>query len=281
MAVPPALAPIAHAREPMTLLMSYLLREHLRVFATCLGGLAVVYLVVDFVEKVRKFVGYQAELRHILWYFVLKCPGILFQITPLAVLMSTLLTASILSRNNKLTALRSSGINLYWVSIPFLVIAQALSLLMLWANDAGIPGANQQAETLREIKIEKHNPRAVFQANEIWVRLGDQTLMRGDLPDDNAPRIYGVNLYRLEQDFTIRELVSARELLYENAGWVLVDPLGRLGLGTEQCAAPAAGRLDGQHLIPMFCRVLVPAGSAIETYPDVNKLLQKMTLALK
>jgi lipopolysaccharide export LptBFGC system permease protein LptF len=41
----------------MTLLMTYLLREHLRVFATCLGGLAVVYLVVDFVEKIRKFVG--------------------------------------------------------------------------------------------------------------------------------------------------------------------------------------------------------------------------------
>src|SRR5881628_566164 len=183
----------------MALLMTYLLLEYLRVFATCLGGLAVVYLVVDFVEKIRKFVGYQAELRHILWYFVLKCPGILFQITPLAVLMSTLLTASILSRNNEITAMRSSGISLYWVSVPFLIIAQALSLLMLWASDAVIPGANQQAEALREIKIEKRNPRAVFQGNEIWVRLGDQTLMRGDLPDDNAPRIYGVSLYHLER----------------------------------------------------------------------------------
>src|SRR5437879_3928860 len=175
----------------MTLLMSYLLREHLRVFATCLGGLAVVYLVVDFVEKVRKFVGYQAELRHILWYFVLKCPGILFQITPLAVLMSTLLTASILSRNNEITAMRSSGISLYWVSVPFLVIAQALSLLMLWASDAVIPGANQQAEALREIKIEKRNPRAVFRGNEIWVRLGDRRLMRGELHSDHAPRTIG------------------------------------------------------------------------------------------
>src|SRR5437667_11695266 len=110
----------------MTLLMSYLLREHLRVFATCLGGLAVVYLVVDFVEKVRKFVGYQAELRHILWYFVLKCPGILFQITPLAVLMSTLLTASILSRNYEPTAMPSSGLSLSRVSVRYIVCAQPL-----------------------------------------------------------------------------------------------------------------------------------------------------------
>ena len=211
----------------MTLLMSYLLREHLRVLATCLGGLAVVYLVVDFVEKVRRFAGYQAELRHILWYFVLKCPSILFQITPLAVLMSTLLTVAILSRHHEITAMRSSGISLYRVSIPFLAVALALSLLMLWASDAVIPGANQQAEALREIKIEKRNPRAVFQGNEIWVRLGNQTLMRGDLPDDNAPRIYGISLYRLEQDFALREVISARELLYENAGWVLVSGISR------------------------------------------------------
>src|SRR5207247_1232024 len=227
----------------MTLLMSYLLREHLRVFATCLGGLAVVYLVVDFVVKIRKFVGYQAELRHILWYCVLKCPGILFQITPLAVLMSTLLTASILSRNNEITAMRSSGISLYRVSVPFLVIAQALSLLMLWASDAVIPGANQQAETLRETKIEKRTPRAVFQANEIWVRLGNQTLMRGDLPDENAPRIYGVSLYRLEQDFAIREVVSAKELLYENEGWVLVSGNSRTFQGDQGVRSQSFERL--------------------------------------
>jgi lipopolysaccharide export system permease protein len=230
----------------MTLLMKYLLREHLRVFATCLGGLAVVYLVVDFVEKIRRFVGYQADPRHILWYFVLKCPGILFQITPLAVLMSTLLTVAILSRNNEITAMRSSGISLYWVSVPFLVMAQALSLLMLWASDAVIPGANQQAEALREIKIEKRNPRAVFQANEIWVRLGNQAFMRGDLPDDNAPRIYGVSLYRLEQDFTVRELVSARELQYENGGWVLLSGISRTFQGDQGVRSESFDRLSLQ-----------------------------------
>jgi lipopolysaccharide export system permease protein len=188
---------------------------------------AAVYLVVDFVEKIRRFVSYQADLQHILLYFVLKCPGILFQIMPLAVLMSTLLTLTILVRHNEITAMRSSGISLYWVSVPFLVVAQVLSLLMLWASDAVIPNANQQAEALREIRIEGRNPRAVFQGSEIWVRLGDQTLMKGDLPDDNAPRIYGISLYHLGQDFGIRELVFAKELRYENEGWVLVSGVSR------------------------------------------------------
>src|SRR5712692_3155866 len=230
----------------MPLLMSYLLREHLRVFIPCLAGVATVYFVVDFVEKIRKFVTYQAELRHILWYFILKCPGILFQIIPLAVLMSTLLTLAILSRHNEITAMRSSGISLYWVSVPFLVVAQALRMLMLWASDALIPGANQQAEVMREYRIEGKAPSAVVQGSEIWVRLSDQTLMKGDLPDDNAPRIYGVNLYRLEQDFTIRELVSARELLYENEGWILVSGISRTFQGDQGVRSQSFDRLPVQ-----------------------------------
>ena len=211
----------------MTTLMRYLLREHLRVFSLCLAGLASVYLIVDFVEKIRKFVNYRAELRYILWYFILKLPSILFQITPLAVLMATLLTLVILSRNNEITAMRSSGISLYWVAIPFLAVAQVVSLLLLWASATVIPTANQQAEVLREVRIEGRTPHAVLRGNEIWVRLGDQTLMKGDLPDDNAPRIYGISLYRLGQDFNIRELVFAKELRYDSGGWVLVSGISR------------------------------------------------------
>lgn len=230
----------------MPLLMYYLLREHLRVFIPCLAGVATVYLVVDFVEKIRKFVTYQAELRHILWYFILKCPGILFQIMPLAVLMSTLLALTILSRHNEITAMRSSGISLYWVAVPFLAVAQVLSLLMLWTSDAVIPHANQKAEVLRETRIEGRNPRAVFQGNEIWVRLGDQTLMMGDLPDDNAPRIYGISLYRLDQDFGIRELVFAKELRHEDSGWVLLSGISRTFDADQMIKSHSFGRLPVQ-----------------------------------
>lgn len=237
----------------LTLLTRYLLREYLRLFGLCLVGLVSIYLIVDFVEKFRKFANYQAELHHVLWYFVLKLPSILFQITPLAVLMSSLLTLAILSRNNEITAMRSSGISLYRVAIPFLAIAQAVSLLMLWANDAVIPGANHQAELVREIQIERHSPRAFFQGNEIWVRLANQTLMRGDLavseefplkraykvlfakfpwirsdPGDVFPlKLQGISLYRLNPDFSIHEVLIAKELVHEEGQWFLISGLSR------------------------------------------------------
>jgi len=133
----------------------------------------------------------------------------------------------ILSRNNEITAMRGSGVSLYWIAVPFLAVAQVVSLLMLWANDALIPGANQQAENLREIRIERRSPQAVFQGNGIWVRLGDQTLMKGDLADEASPRLYGVSLYRLDADFSLREFLFAKELLHEGGRWVLVSGVSR------------------------------------------------------
>jgi lipopolysaccharide export system permease protein len=217
----------------MSLLMRYLLRQYLRVLVLCLTGLASVYVIVDFVEKIRRFANYQAELRHVAWYFVLKLPSILFQIMPLAVLMSCLLTLAILSRNNEITAMRSSGISLYRVSIPFLAVAQLISVLMLWASDSVIPGANQQAELVREIQIERHGPRAIFQGNEIWVRLGNQTLMRGDLADDFPLKLYGITLFRLNPDFSIQEVLTAKELLNEDGQWLLVSGMSRT-MGSDQ-----------------------------------------------
>ena len=248
----------------MTLLLRYLLREHLRMLGLALIGLTSIYLIVDFVEKVRKFVSYHAELRHVFWYFALKLPSILFQITPLAILMSSLLTLAILSRHHEITALRSSGVSLYRVVLPFLAVAQAMSLLMLWANDAVIPGANQQAELVREMNIERRTPRAFFKGNEIWVRLGNQTLMRGDLAEvdsagpvsvikmisdsfvktgktvrgwlgadlqENTPifplKLRGISLYRLNQDFSIQEVLIAKEILNDGGQWLLLSGMSR------------------------------------------------------
>ena len=211
----------------MTLLIRYLLREHLKVLALCLTGLATIYLMVDFVEKVRKFVSYQATLGSVLWYFVLKLPSILFQITPLAILMASLLTLVILSRNNEITAIRSIGISLYRVAFPFLALAQLVSLLMLWANDSVIPKANVRADMVREMQIEHRGPRATFQGNEIWVRLGEQTLMKGDVADDSSEKLYGISLYRLNNDFTLKEVLHAKELLHTDGQWILVSGVSR------------------------------------------------------
>ena len=95
----------------MTILFRYILREYVKVFTMCFAGLMTIYLVIDFFEKVRKFIRYDVEVSTVLGYFLLRTPAISFQIAPLAILMATLLTLGLLSKNLEITAMRSCGIS--------------------------------------------------------------------------------------------------------------------------------------------------------------------------
>jgi lipopolysaccharide export system permease protein len=75
----------------------------------CFSGLKTIYLVIDFFEKVRHFLRYDADWFDVLVYFALKTPAISFHFAPLAILMATLLTFGLLSRGHKITAHRRSS----------------------------------------------------------------------------------------------------------------------------------------------------------------------------
>src|SRR3970282_2378043 len=99
----------------MPILFRYLLREAGKSFTMCFSGLMPIYLVIDFFEKVRRFLRYDANWLDVLTYFLLKTPAISFQIAPLAILMATLLTFGLLSRGHELTALRTCGMSFFCV----------------------------------------------------------------------------------------------------------------------------------------------------------------------
>ena len=89
-----------------------------------------IYLVIDFFEKVRRFLRYDADWLDVLVYFVLKTPAISFQMMPLAILMATH-DLRIISAATKYTAMRSCGISLPWITFPFITFATGIALVPL------------------------------------------------------------------------------------------------------------------------------------------------------
>ena len=225
----------------MTILFRYLVREFLKVFAMCLAGLMTVYMVVDFFEKVRRFIKYDAELLTILGYFILRIPSISFQIAPLAVLMATLLTLGMLTRNNEITAMRSCGVSLARVSSPFLVAALVASLVLFAFSAVVMPLATAQAEYVKTALIEKKSGLARFKADRPWIQIGNRSLMNVGVVDRDGTTLRGINLYQLGPGFRLEAITQAREVHYTPQGWVLLYgvqrtllPDGRMFLETFQ-----------------------------------------------
>ncbi len=211
----------------MTILFRYILREYSKVFLMCFAGLMTVYLVVDFFEKVRKFIRYDAELLTILGYFALRTPSITFQIAPLAVLMATLLALGMLSRNHEITAMRSCGISLYRIAFPFVAFSLTVSLVLFGISAWVMPYATAQAEYVKTAQIEKKSGLATFKADRPWIQIDNHTLMNIEVVEPDGAILRGISLYQLGPDFRLAEITEAADVRYGPEGWVLHKGVSR------------------------------------------------------
>jgi lipopolysaccharide export system permease protein len=212
----------------MTILFRYLLREYIKVFVMCFAGLMTVYIVVDFFEKVRRFIRFDAEAAHIVGYFLLRAPSISFQIAPLAILMATLLTLGMFSKNNEITAMRSCGISLYRTAMPFLLFSAAIALALFGLSAVIIPLASARAEYVKSTLIEKKPAPAALKTLRPWIQIENQTLMNIETVEPDGATLRGIRLYRLGPQFRLAEITEAQSAHYTGQGWVLQNGLRRV-----------------------------------------------------
>ena len=207
----------------MTILFRYILREYVKIFVMCFAGLLTIYLVIDFFEKVRRFLRYDSGIVPILTYFALKIPAISFQIAPFAILMATLLTLGLLSRSNEITAMRSCGVSLLWMTSPFLLLATGVSLILLAFSSTIIPLSSEKAEEVRLIQIEKRPAPLTVKATQPWARVGADTLMRVNEIGVGGKTLHGVHLFHFDRAFRLDQMTEAAEAGYTPGGWVLLN----------------------------------------------------------
>lgn len=208
------------------ILFTYLCGEFAKVFGMCFAGLMTIYLVIDFFEKLRRFMKFDAQLFDVLHYFILRTPHITFQIAPLAVLMATLLSLGMLSRNREITAMRACGVSLMRIAAPFLVFGTLVSALLLVLSWVIIPSATASAENVRNVDIEK-KPILAMKADRPWMQIRGQSLMNVDMVAPGGHVLRGIRVYQLSQDFRLTGITEAQQAAYGADGWRLQEGIER------------------------------------------------------
>lgn len=206
----------------MYILDRYILKEYVKIFLLSLSGLIVVYLAIEFFDRIGSFIEHDASLINMLEYFLFKLPKVIFFISPPAFLISILITLCILSRNNEIIAMEVAGISIHRISIPLLLFSMLFSFLLLYLNMTAIPNANKEAVFIKDALIEKKLKGAYFKQDKIWFRGNDHSIYNIQIIDKDN-RIRGINVYRLDDKFCLSEIVEAKELSFEANGWTLIS----------------------------------------------------------
>ncbi len=119
-----------------------------------LGVLTFVMLLGNTIKIADMVINKGVDLYSVAKLFLFMIPYLLTYTLPIAILAATLLALGRISNDNEIVAIRSSGVNLFSLILPLLVIGIILSLIMTVFNDRVIPYARYAAKkTLMEVGI--------------------------------------------------------------------------------------------------------------------------------
>ena len=193
----------------------------------CLTAALTIYLVVDFFERLRNFLRHDADLVIMLTYFFYRIPAISFQLAPLAALAATILTLGFLNKNHEITAMRSCGISPYQIASPFLALGVVVSSILFSFTAVFTPISNTKADFIRKVLIEKKPQALSLTSDGLWLRLGQDALLRIDSVETNGTLLQGISLFQVDSSFQLEEIVEADMATFTESVWLLTSAARR------------------------------------------------------
>ncbi len=206
----------------MKVITRYLAREFTQYFFLGLGGFSAIYLIVEFFERINVFLYNKATWPLMGAYFLNKFPSILFQVSPAAVLLASMITLGLMARHNEVLAMKSGGVSLAFLVHPILGVVILVFGGMLGLSEFIMPWANQNARAISDFIIHKKKPVATFKQSQVWIH-GRQSIYNFQLyhPDRNV--LEGLTIYRFSPDYDLIQRVDARSAQWKEGKWVLSE----------------------------------------------------------
>lgn len=226
----------------------YLLLEFGRSVLMTLAAFVLLYLCIDFFERLPRFLEHDPTALQIIVFFALKVPLIVAQIMPAAVLAGTLLGLGNLARRAELMAMRACGISLWQIATPIVITCFLISIGMLAWNEYVVPPSAARSDYIETVEIKKRTYRQKFRRNEVWYqdRRGFTNI---DRFDPNNDVIYGLTRYEFDDDFRLERILSAAMARWQGESWsmegayevivapngsVSTNPLGQNAINLEE-----------------------------------------------
>jgi LPS export ABC transporter permease LptG/LPS export ABC transporter permease LptF len=158
-----------HERGRFPLILDgYVLQEFLTTFALVLFSFVLLLLVFTFFELLGDIIRNRTPLVTVVDYLANLTPNMIYNITPLGVLVAVLVTFGVLTRTNEFTAMKATGISLYRVMTPILAVSAIIAVLLFLFDESYLPTANRRQEALRSV-IKARPAQTFLRPDQKWM----------------------------------------------------------------------------------------------------------------
>lgn len=193
----------------------------MRHFAVVLAVVVCIYMVVDFFENIDDFMAKDLPFSTVAAFFLNKIPFVVAQITPVGVLLAVLISFGLMSKNNELIALKSSGISIYSLVKPSLWLGIIFSLFLFFLSEVLVPITMDKVNRIwiEEVRTQK---LVTLREKDIWIK-GNRSIMHIKYYNSKEKAIYGITVNYFDDEFNLVKRIDAKKGVFQEPHWLLYD----------------------------------------------------------
>lgn len=198
----------------------YVLRTFVRVLSIAsLAGLTV-YVVADLTENAEHMLRNDVPTDIVLDYYKLKSIAILYEISPIIVLVSTLICFGMLSRTNEITASKALGMSLYRLAVPVVFVSTLVAVGAGVLQFKVLTGSEVRISELRDVI--RGNPLTPVgpRADRRWLygKTGGY-LYNYSYFDEKHQEIHQLQVFKFDEDYQLTDRLLVQRARYLGEQW--------------------------------------------------------------
>ncbi len=192
----------------MKILRTYFLKEFLSPLFLALGVLTFVMLLGNLVKIADLVINKGIDIYSVSKVFLFMMPYLLTYTLPISALTAVLMSLGRLSHDNEIVAIKASGINLFTLILPLLMVGFILSLVLVIFNDRVIPYTRfASRKTLMEVGIK--NPTAALEPG-VFINSFEKYVIFIYQIDQSKHKLTNIRIYEPQEGKPARTIIAKR-----------------------------------------------------------------------
>ena len=143
---------------------------------------------------------------------------------PMAILIATVMTFTLMQKNNEITALKASGVSIYRLTIPFFIIGILLTIAMFYFENIVVTKSNTLKSDLEKKYYNKNhknniNKNIILQIDKNRTIIIDKFNFRNKTANNDSIQEF--------EDNILKSRIDTENLIWNNDNWIAKNAMYR------------------------------------------------------
>jgi LPS export ABC transporter permease LptG len=150
-----------------------------------------------------------------------------YEIAPIVVLVTTLMTFSLLARTNEITACKALGMSLYRLSLPALAMALLVTVAGAYLEALVLPASNEKVAKLKDRIHGRETVRTYRRADRQWLFGQGRYIYNYIHYDPQQPSLQRLQVFDFDEQHRLSRRLYAESARFIGDAWVFTNGWAR------------------------------------------------------